>query len=70
MDNQQILLHHLLQKYLVERDINFLYLSESEMLTSNDKLSYLLARGLVGGGGGNLSRLVYLIPSQNFGENG
>ena len=24
MDNQQFLLHHLLQKYLVERDINFI----------------------------------------------
>ena len=24
MDNQQIVLHHLLQEYLVERDINFI----------------------------------------------
>ena len=38
MDNQQFLLHHLLQKYLVERDINF---SQSEMLTSNVHLGYL-----------------------------
>ena len=40
MDNPQILLHHLLQEYLVERDINF-----TEMLTSNVKLGYILTRG-------------------------
>ena len=44
MDNPQILLHHLLQEYLVERDINF-----TEMLTSNVQLGYVLTR--VGGGG-------------------
>ena len=44
MDNQQILLHHLLQEYLVERDINF-YFSQSEMLTSNVQLGYVLTRG-------------------------
>ena len=43
MDNPQILLHHLLQEYLVERDINF-----TEMLTSNVQLGYVLTRG--GGG--------------------
>ena len=42
MDNTQILLHHLLQKYLVERDINF---SQSEMLTLNIQLGYVLTRG-------------------------
>ena len=40
MDNPQILLHHLLQEYLVERDINF-----TEMLTSNVQLSCVLTRG-------------------------
>ena len=40
MDNLQILLHHLLQEHLVERDINF-----TEMLTSNIQLGYLLTRG-------------------------
>ena len=51
MDNLQILLHHLLQEYLVERDINF-----TEMLTSNVQLGYVLTRG----GGGKLSRAIYL----------
>ena len=40
MDNTQILLHHLLQKYLVERDINF-----TEMLTSNVQLGCVLTMG-------------------------
>ena len=40
MDNPQILLHHLLQEYLVERDINF-----TEMLTSNVQLGCELTRG-------------------------
>ena len=122
MDNQQFLLHHLLQKYLVERDINFIsvnlrcllqtfswvmywqgvggklsrvvylaphlefqreliipkfyyticyrnicwkrykhYFSQSEMLTSNVQLGYILTRG-----GGKLSRAVYLAPHLEF----
>ena len=44
MDNPQILLHHLLQEYLVERDINF-----TEMLTSNVQLGCVLTRGEGGG---------------------
>ena len=49
MDNPQILLHHLLQEYLVERNINF-----TEMFTSNVQLvaywqgvqfGYVLTRG-------------------------
>ena len=51
-DNPQILLHHLLQEYLVERDINF-----TELLTSNVQLGCVLTRG-----GGKLSRAVYLAP--------
>ena len=39
MDNLQILLHLLLQEYLVERDINF-----TEMLTSNVQLGCVLTR--------------------------
>ena len=42
-DNTQILLHHLLQEYLVERDVNFI--SVSEMLTLNVQLGYVLTRG-------------------------
>ena len=40
MDNLQILLHHLLQEYLVERNTNF-----TEMLISNVQLGYVLRRG-------------------------
>ena len=36
MDNQHVLLHHLLQKYLAERDV---------MLTSKVQLGYVLTRG-------------------------
>ena len=43
MDNTQILLHHLLQEYLVER--YKLYFSQSEMFTSNVQLGYVLTRG-------------------------
>ena len=56
MDNLQILLHHLLQEYVVERDINF-----TEMLTSNIQLGGVLTRG-----GGRLSRAVYLAPCPEF----
>ena len=54
MDNTQILLHHLLQKYLVERDINF---SLSEMLTLNVQLGYVLTRG-----GGASCRVRFILP--------
>ena len=40
MAKPQILLHHLLQEYLVERDINF-----TDMLTSNVQLGCVLTRG-------------------------
>ena len=43
MDNRQILLHHLLQEYLVEKGINFI--SVSEMLTSKVQFGYVLTRG-------------------------
>ena len=44
MDNPQILSHHLLQEYLVERDINFISVN-LEMLTSNVQLGCVLTRG-------------------------
>ena len=44
MDNQQFLLHHLLQKYLVDNRYK-LYFSQSEMLTSKVQLGYVLTRG-------------------------
>ena len=44
MDNPQILLHHLVQEYLVERDINIISVN-LEMLTSNVQLGYILTRG-------------------------
>ena len=56
MNNLQILLHHLLQEYVVERNINF-----TEMLTSNVQLGCVLTRG-----GGKLSRVVYLGPRTEF----
>ena len=69
-DNPQILLHHLLQEYLVEREYK-LYFSQSEMLTSNVQLGYVLTRG--GGwaaGGASRPGQFILPPAQNFRENG
>ena len=54
MDNPQILLPHLLQEYLVERDISF-----TEMLTSNVQLGYVLTRG----GGASCPGRFILLPS-------
>ena len=62
MDNLQILLHHLLQEYLAERDINF-----TEMLTSNVRLGCVLRRG---GGQAVQGGLSCPPPAQNFRENG
>ena len=59
MDNLQILLHHLLQEYLVERDINF-----TEMLASNVQLGCILTRG----GGASCPGRFILPPAQNFRE--
>ena len=42
-DNLQILLHHLLQEYLVERDINFISVN-LRCLLENVQLDYLLTR--------------------------
>ena len=61
IDNTQILLHHLLQEYLVERDINF-----TEILTSNVQLGYVFTRG----GGQAVQGGLSCPPAQNFRENG
>ena len=63
MDNPQILIHHLLQEYLVERGINFI--SVSEMLTSNVHLGYVLTKGWGQAVQGGLS----CPPTQNIKEN-
>ena len=64
MDNQQFLLHFLLQEYLVERDINFISVN-LEMLTSNVQLGYVLTRG----GGQAVQGGLSCPPAQNFREN-
>ena len=58
-DNQQFLLH-LLQKYLVERDINFTSVNLKCLLQTFSWVTYWQ------GVGGKLSRAVYLAPLQEF----
>ena len=58
MDNPQILLHHLLQEYLVERDINFISVHLRCLLQMFSWVTYW--QGV--GEGGKLSRTVYLAP--------
>ena len=60
MDNPQILLHHLLQEYLVERDINFISVNLRCLLQMFSWLTYWQ------GVGGKLSRAVYLAPRPEF----
>ena len=64
MDNPQILLHHLLQELLVDRDIKH-YFSQSEMLTSNVQLGYILTKC----GGQAVQGGLSCPPAQNFREN-
>ena len=59
-DNQQFLLHHLLQKYLVERDINFTSVNLKCLLQMFSRVIYWQ------GVGGKLSRAVYLAPRPEF----
>ena len=56
-DNQQFLLHHLLQKYLVERDINFTSVNWKCLLQIFSWVTYWQQVG------GKLSRAVYLAPT-------
>ena len=58
MDNLQILLHHLLQEYLVERDLNFILFNLRCLLQMFSWVTYWQ------GVGGKLSRAVYLAPTR------
>ena len=60
MDNQQFLLHHLLQKYLVKRDINFISVNLRCLLQTFSWVMYWQ------GVGGKLSRAVYFAPHLEF----
>ena len=62
MDNTQILLHHLLQEYLVERDVNSISVNLRCLLQMFSWVTYW--HGV--GGGGKLSRAVYLAPRPEF----
>ena len=56
MDNPQILLHHLLQEYIVERDINIISVNLRCLLQTVNWITYWQEVG------GKLSRAVYLAP--------
>ena len=60
MDNPQVLLHHLLQEYLAERDINFILVNLRCLLQTISCVTYWQ------GVGGKLSRAIYLAPRQEF----
>ena len=60
IDNTQILLHHLLQEYLVERDINFISVDLRCLLQTFSWVEYWQ------GVGRKLSRVVYLAPRPEF----
>ena len=60
MDNPQILLHHLLQEYLVERDINFISVNLRCLLQMFSWVTFDKVWG------GKLSRAVYLGPRPEF----
>ena len=60
MDNTQILVHHLLQEYLVERDINFILVNLRCLLQTFSWVTYWQ------GVWGKLSRAVYLAPHLEF----
>ena len=59
-DNPQILLHHMLQEYLVERDINIISINLRCSLQTFSWVIYWQ------GVGGKLSRAVYLAPCPEF----
>ena len=63
IDNTQILLQHLLQEYLVERDVNFISVYLRCLLQTFSWVAYW--QGVEGGGGGKLSRVVYLLLTSN-----
>ena len=63
----QFLLHHNLGIFSCKRCEH--YFSQTEMFTSNVQFGYPCLRGGWGGGGGKLSRLVYLAPRSGFESN-
>ena len=67
IDNPQILLHHLLQEYLVERDIN-ISINLRCLLQTFSWVTYWQGVGV--GGGGKLSRAVCLAPPRPEFQNG
>ena len=62
IDNTQILLHHLLQEYLVERDVNLLQSIWDAFFKHS--VGLCIDKGL----GGKLSRAVYLAPPPRISE--
>ena len=60
IDNPQILLHHLLQEYLVEKDIIFISVNLRCLLQTFSWVAYWQ------GVGGKLSRAVYFAPRPEF----
>ena len=66
MDNPQILLHHLLWEYLVERDINFVSVNLRCLLQTFSWVAYW--QGV--GGGASCPGQFILPPAQNCRENG
>ena len=60
IDNPQILLHHLLQEYLVKRGINFISVNLRCLLQTFSWVTYWQEVG------GKLSRVVYLAPLPEF----
>ena len=62
IDNPQILLHHLQQEYLVERDITFISVNLRCLLQTFSWVMYWQ------GVGGKLSRAVYLAPPPRISE--
>ena len=71
MDNQQFLLHHLLQKYLVITDINFISVN---LRCSLQRFSWLDKNGLLtlpdpkSWAGGKIDQPGQLAPAQYFGQ--
>ena len=61
IDNKLILLHHLLQEYLVERDVNFFFLVSLRCLLQT--FSWVVYWQ---GVGGKLPKAVYLAPNPEF----
>ena len=64
MDNPQILLHHLLQEYLVQRDINII------SVNLNAHLKHSVGLCIDKGWGASCPGRFVLPPAQNFREKG